>query len=114
MHELAVCQALVGQLQELAAHHQAPAVVSARVQIGPLSGVEQSLLEHAWPFACAGTVAEGAQLQFESMPLIVACEACGAQTPASPNRLLCGVCHSWHTRVVSGDALVLASVELAQ
>ncbi len=113
MHELAVCQALVGQLADLADQHQARAVVRAVVQIGALSGVEQTLLEHAWPFASSGTVAEGAYLQFEAVPLVVACALCGAQTPALPNRLLCGRCNSWHTRVVSGDALILASVELA-
>lgn len=28
------------------------------------------------------------------------------------NRLLCGACGDWHTRIISGDELLLESVEL--
>jgi hydrogenase nickel incorporation protein HypA/HybF len=28
------------------------------------------------------------------------------------NRLLCGACGDWHTQVISGDELLLESVEL--
>jgi hypothetical protein len=38
---------------------------------------------------------------------------CGAESEAAPNRLLCAACGSHHTRLVSGDELLLAQVELA-
>jgi hydrogenase nickel incorporation protein HypA/HybF len=42
----------------------------------------------------------------------VRCEACGVETAATPSRLVCGRCGDWHTRMVSGDEMLLASVEL--
>jgi hydrogenase nickel incorporation protein HypA/HybF len=42
----------------------------------------------------------------------VRCETCGAESVALPNRLVCGACGDWHTRLVSGDEMLLASVEL--
>jgi hydrogenase nickel incorporation protein HypA/HybF len=42
----------------------------------------------------------------------VTCSACGAETDAAPNRLLCGRCGSFKTRLVSGDELLLANLEL--
>jgi hydrogenase nickel incorporation protein HypA/HybF len=42
----------------------------------------------------------------------VRCEQCGAESEASPNRLLCGACGDYHTRLLSGDELLLVSVEL--
>ncbi len=112
MHELSVCQAMLQQVEAIAAQRQAHGVTSITIRIGPLSGVEPELLQHAFPVARAGTVAAEARLIVERLPIRVHCEQCDAETDATPNRLLCGACGDWHTRLVSGDELLLASVEL--
>lgn len=112
MHELSVCQALIEQVAEIARQHQASRVPQITLHIGPLAGVEPALLLNAFPLAAAGTVAEGAELLIEPQPLRVHCETCGAETDASPNRLLCGMCGDYHTRLLSGDELLLAQLEL--
>lgn len=112
MHELSVCQGMLSQVSSIAAEHGARAVTSITVQLGPLSGVEPDLLVQAFSVASAGTIADGAELQLDSLPIRVHCEACGAETDASANRLLCAECGDWHTRLVSGDELLLASLEL--
>ncbi len=112
MHELAVSQSLLREVQRVARAHAAVSVSRVLVQIGPLSGVEPSLLREAFPLAAAGTLAERAELVIETVPLRVRCETCGAESEARPNRLLCGACGGWHTRLLSGDELLLASVEL--
>jgi len=112
VHELAVCQSLLERVRQIAAEHHATVVAKVVVGIGPLSGVEPHLLQQAWPIASAGSVAGGAGLEIESLPLVVVCETCGAETAASPNRLVCGSCGDWHTRLTSGDELLLNSVEL--
>ena len=114
MHELSVCQALLRQVQEIAHQHQAVVVTSVKVQIGPLSGVEAELLRQAFPLASAGSVAEFAKLVIEKLPIRVRCESCGAETAAEPNKLVCGTCGDWHTRLLSGDEMLLASVELTK
>jgi hydrogenase nickel incorporation protein HypA/HybF len=113
MHELSVCQSLLEQVERIAADHGAERVERIRVRIGPLSGVEADLLRSAYPLAAAGTIAEGAKLDIEPAPVLVHCVTCGAETEATPNRLLCGACGDWHTRLVSGDELLLASLELS-
>ena len=112
MHELSVCQALIRQVQEIARKHPAVAVTAVKLQIGPLSGVEADLLRQAFPLASAGSVAEAAQLVIEKLPIRVRCESCGAETAAEANKLVCGACGDWHTRLLSGDEMLLASVEL--
>lgn len=112
MHELSVCRALIARLEETAKEHRASGIAVVRLRIGPLSGVEPALLEQAFPFAAAGTAADGAQLSIERPPLRVQCENCGAETDAAPNRLLCGQCGDWHTRLTSGDEMLLTGVEL--
>jgi len=112
MHELSVCQALIGQVETIAREQAAQRVALIRLGIGPLSGVEPQLLEQAYPIASAGTLADGAELVIENLPLRVSCEHCGQTTDALPNRLVCAACGDWHTRLVSGDELQLTSVEL--
>lgn len=92
--------------------HAAPGVASITLRIGPLSGVVPALLMQAFPLAAAGSVAAHADLTIESLPVRVHCHGCGADSDAAVNRLLCGVCGDWHTALISGDELLLASVEL--
>lgn len=112
MHELSVCQALVRQLKEIALREDAVRITKVVVQIGPLSGVEAQLLRHAYPIASAGTLAAAAELVLENLPIRVHCEACGAETDASTNKLVCGVCGDYNTQLLSGDEMLLAHVEL--
>ena len=58
MHELAICQALIGQVTDVAQKEQAAAVSEIYVSVGPLSGVEAPLMRHAFPVAAAGTIAD--------------------------------------------------------
>ena len=112
MHELSICQALLAQVEKIVTEHQARAAEKIVVRIGPLAGVEPRLLQEAFPIASAGSTAQGAELHIEELPLRVHCESCGAESDAQPNRLLCGACGDWHTRLISGDEMLLASVEL--
>jgi hydrogenase nickel incorporation protein HypA/HybF len=112
VHELSVCQALIAQVEQVVASHAAQGVKSVRVLLGPLSGVEPRLLQDAYSIACAGSVAAESNLFIDMAPLKVKCKTCGAETEVSPNRLLCGKCGDYHTRLVSGDEMILMSVEL--
>ena len=112
MHELAICQALLAQVSELAADRQAVGVTGIHVGIGPLSGVEADLLQDAFPIAAAGTLARAASLHLRRTRVRVRCEECGAETAVVANRLLCGKCAAWRTTLISGDELILERVEL--
>lgn len=112
MHELALCQALMSQLETIARDHRAARVTAITLGMGPLSGVETQLLENAYPIASAGTVAEGAELLIQTTPVRVRCNSCGADSDALVNRLVCGHCGDWRTELISGDELLLVSVEL--
>ncbi len=75
MHELAVAQALVEQVDAVIDQHQASHNLDAsssdawrasliRVRIGPLAGVVPELLASAFPLAAAGSRMEHAALDF--------------------------------------------------
>ncbi len=70
------------------------------------------MLEHAYPVASAGSVAEGAELVIEKLPVRVRCTQCDKESDALPNKLICQHCGDWRTTLISGDELMLMSVEL--
>ena len=100
------------QVEQVAAAHGASAVELVILQIGELSGVEPPLLERAFEIARAGTVAEDAELEIRTGPVVVQCRECGGKSAVPPNRLLCSYCGEWRVRVVEGEELLLLSVEL--
>lgn len=113
MHELSVCNGLMRQVLEIAREHRAERVEQVVLRIGPLSGVEPHLLADAFPFSSAGTKAEGAELVIEMEKVHVRCLSCGAETETTPNHLVCGTCGDHRTQLVSGDELLLVSVQLS-
>ena len=112
MHELSICQALVDQLEGIAAQHPGKQVAEVYLGIGPLSGVVPQLLSDAFSVARAGSCANTATLHIHESEIIVRCLSCGKQSPAKANRLLCSHCGEWQTELVSGDELLLERVEL--
>ncbi|MGD2119655.1 MAG: hydrogenase maturation nickel metallochaperone HypA [Chromatiales bacterium] len=112
MHELAICQDVITQVEQIAQQHQAVTVARIELQVGPLSGVEVPLLEAAFPIACAGTVAEQAELAIEATPIRVKCQSCHEQSLVKANNLACRHCGDWHTQLVSGDEMILKRIEM--
>ena len=112
MHELAICQSLMEQVESIAQERDAQSVTSIVIGMGPLAGVEVQLLKNAYPIASAGTVAQDAELVIEHLPIKVKCSQCGSESDALPNKLTCKQCGDWRTTLISGDELMLMSVEL--
>ena len=112
MHELSLCEDLRDQVLTIAKAHHAEKVVRIIVRIGPLSGVESLLLESAFSISRAGTLAEEAEFLTEVLPIRILCNSCGVESEAVVNNLVCGSCGGYNTKLLSGDELILARVEL--
>ena len=103
MHELSICQSMLAQVEAIALQHHTERVTGITLHIGPLAGVEPGLLQQAFSLARA---------VIESLPIRVRCHGCERESDALPNRLVCGHCGDYHTQLISGDEMLLASVEL--
>lgn len=112
MHELSVCQALLTQVTEIVAERGAADVARITIEVGPLSGVDAALLCTAFAVLRAGSCATGATLSIEATAVEIACLTCGGQSQTAPNRLVCGFCGGYRTRIVAGDELRLRRIEL--
>jgi hydrogenase nickel incorporation protein HypA/HybF len=109
MHELALAESVV----EIAVRHAgARRVEAVNLQIGRLRQVVPSALEFAFELLAAGTVAEGAELRIEEIPVRVRCRACTAENETDEFPLRCSSCGSLDVDVVGGEELQVESLEL--
>ena len=113
VHELAICQALIQQVEKIATENHASSVDQIVLIIGALSGVEGPLLDRAFSIARMGTVAQEAELKIEIGPVVVECRICGNHNEVAVNRLLCDACGDWQVNVKQGDEMLLKTVELS-
>ena len=102
---------MLQQVLAIAASNDMPAVGRIMLRIGPLAGVEPGLLCAAFPIVAAGTPCEGATIEIERMAVKVLCRLCGSTSIVRPNRLLCASCGDWQVTLLSGDEMLLASIE---
>lgn len=112
MHELSVCQGLIRQVEKIAADNNATAVDRILLKVGPLSGVEPDLLEHAFSIAREGTIAAEARLEVETGPVCVSCRICEGGGEVTVNRLVCPDCGDWQVDVTEGEEMLLLSLEI--
>lgn len=112
MHELSISRALLDQLAGLVRQHQATGVSAITLRIGPLSGIEPALLRAAYMQSRKQTFAEHADLIILPAAVRVLCQECAAVSEATPARLTCAACSCSRTRLLSGDEMLLESVDL--
>jgi len=113
MHEMSICQALMDQVERIASEQGASRVDKIVLSIGPLAGVEPELLSRAYEVSRAGTVAESAELEIETGPIVVECRSCGASGEAEVSRLVCPSCGDWQVNLTQGDELLLLRLEVS-
>jgi hydrogenase nickel incorporation protein HypA/HybF len=112
MHELGLAKELWKQAEALRRQRGAVRVVSLRVGVGELSGVEPELLDSAFTLLAETGQAEPAVLEWERVPLEARCDGCATEFPVRSFRFVCPVCAEPRVSVVRGDRLILQEVKL--
>ena len=111
MHELAICQALMNQIETIATERNASHVVSIVIGMGPLSGVEPLLLRSAFKRLAQDRTVADASLELEEVSLLAACNPCQCEFEVRKFVFRCPKCGG-NVRVIRGDELQLVSVSL--
>ncbi len=112
MHELSLAVDLIEQITKICNREKVTRILSVKVSIGAMSGVEREPMEFAFPEAARGTLAEDAVFEIEEVPLRVNCRACGADTECVPHLLRCEKCLDAAVDIISGRDFLLTGLEV--
>jgi hydrogenase nickel incorporation protein HypA/HybF len=113
MHEVGLMQSALAIALERAAEENALRIHRLRMRVGPLSGAVPEALEFAFDVLTRGTIAEGATLEVERVPIVCYCTTCRLEFRADDFFCECPRCHTPSTEVRQGRELDLASVEVS-
>ncbi len=103
MHELSLVQSLLDIIEEYRDGGNFQKVSTVRLSFGRLGGIEPAALRFAFEVAARGTVAEGAALEFDMLPIVLSCLDCGEDSPVDFFSANCPRC--------GGDVLVTGGKE---
>ncbi len=76
MHELPVTQGILDIVLKHASLNQVIRVRTINLAIGELSDLQDEWIQRYFDFISKGTLAEGAQLRIERIPVVFRCNAC--------------------------------------
>lgn len=115
MHEVSLMMNILETVRRAAEDENADRVTKVVLKVGERSGVVADALRFAFDTASRETVAEGAALEIQTIPLRGECLACGHQFEPERSRsraLICDKCGNF-AKAVSGRELTIESIEVA-
>lgn len=111
MHEITLVTGLFEIIKEQVAARGIESISKVRLKVGELAAVEPMTLAACFEVVAEGTVAEGALLQIEEVPLTGRCRGCGADFRIIHFNFTCPSCASGDVEMTGGKELYLESLE---
>jgi hydrogenase nickel incorporation protein HypA/HybF len=113
MHEIGMLQQALQQVLQQAGTRGAQRVERVTVRIGADSGVVPEVVALAFEVSARGTIAEGARLEIEHVPLVCYCGSCALEFEPADVLAECPRCGRISAQVRQGREFELAALEIA-
>lgn len=116
MHELAVTRNIVDVVVRNATSQGASRVLRVKLIVGKMRNFEREWVQRYFDRCAKGTVAEGAQLDIEYVPIVFYCNSCGATFQlkmGTMQRMRCAECGSDDYNMITGGELLIKEMEVA-
>lgn len=113
MHEFALAENTLDLALAQARKQGAAHIHRLCMRIGALAGVVPEALEFALTTLAQGSIAEGAALSIEEVPLTCYCAVCQREFEADGFSYVCPTCHEQSREIRSGRELDLVSIEVS-
>jgi hydrogenase nickel incorporation protein HypA/HybF len=95
-------------------HAEGQPVSSVTVRVGHLRQVVPDALLFSWEVVTDSSALKGAKLVIEQVPAVIECTNCGTQTTLDMPIMSCGSCESFDVTILSGEELVVVSMEIEE
>ncbi len=113
MHEVSLMEQTLELALEYAHQQHAQKILRLKMRLGAMSGVVPEALEFAFDIVTRGTIAEGAKLEIEEVPVVCHCANCNLEFQPADLFYECPQCGELSSEVRSGKEIELASLELS-
>ena len=111
MHELKIIQDVFPIIENVAKENHLKSVTKVVLQVGALRQVVLEFLRFAFATVATDTVAAGAELIIESIPITARCKTCHEQFTVGENIYICPHCDHSDLEILTGKEIILESVD---
>ncbi|KKI99968.1 hydrogenase maturation nickel metallochaperone HypA [Prochlorothrix hollandica] len=112
MHEVSLMAQTLAIALEQAQHQGATQIQRLRMRIGAQAGVVPEALQFAFEVGIQDTIAAGASLDIETVPVSCFCEPCQRDFQPDDWFYQCPQCQTLSDRVLAGREIELVSLEV--
>ena len=115
MHELPITESILKIVLKHAETNNVRQVVTIHLQIGKLSDLQDEWIQRYFDYLSKGTVAQGAELKIERMPIRVQCDICSNSYEtevAKLGDLVCPACGEKGGTLLSGREYYIKDMEV--
>lgn len=114
MHEVSMMQNTLDIAIAQAQQNGATKIERITMNIGELSGVIPEALEFAFEVLIRGTIADNAQLEIITIPVVCYCQECNRNFQPDNYIYECPECRQISTNIVQGRELALVSLVVSR
>jgi hydrogenase nickel incorporation protein HypA/HybF len=112
MHEVSLVESIVDLVVEERRKQAFSRVLSIRLTVGALGHAEPDALRFCFDAVTRGTIADGAALEIDMVAGAGWCAVCRQTVPVEERFAACPICGDGPVRLVAGDELRLAELEV--
>lgn len=115
MHELGVTRSITDVVIRHAESQGAQKVLTVNLVIGKMRNLETEWVQRYFDRCSKGTIAQGAQIFIERVPIVFYCNSCGVTFQLEMGRdrhMCCPDCHSDDYDMITGGELLIKSIEI--
>ncbi|MFZ5995539.1 MAG: hydrogenase maturation nickel metallochaperone HypA [Thermodesulfobacteriota bacterium] len=111
MHELSIAQGILDIVRDEAKRNAIERISVVRLKLGKLTAVEPSSLSFCFELITKGTLAEGAKLEIEPVPITGRCAQCGREFTLEDPFCNCPGCRSLKIDILTGREFYICEIE---
>lgn len=111
MHEMSIAQSLLTIILDESAKHSITQVRQVNLQVGAMAAIVPESLTFCFELLSRETLAEGATLAIEEIPVVARCGDCDLNYQVENQVFLCPRCGMPSLELVSGRELSVVSIE---
>lgn len=112
MHEMALCEGIIGIVEDEARKGSFDKVTVVCVEIGALSHVAPEALKFCFEAVAARTIARGARLEIVELPGTAWCMACSESVEIKQRYEPCPSCGGYQLQVTGGEEMRVRELEV--
>ena len=112
MHELAITESVIDLINREAKDKGFQKVLAISLRVGEYSGLIPACIREFFPIAARGSIAEGAELDIQSIPAAFRCLDCGYEGPVERKAACCPTCGSTAICMTAGREFFVDSLKV--